>query len=238
MWDPAGNDQAELYRDAVATARRQGLSVLAVTLDPDPVSTLRGTKEHPSFQDVEYRLWLQAQCGIQSRIVVTLTRQQVENEGASFLFDGLREHVEINRVLLRPGQSLGRGMRGSASAIRDYCDPLGIGVDFAEGHRRTEGIIDARRHLARGELSRASQLLSQKFYCARPASGRRPMTWPPGAYAAVPVELPTPEDAQARQPIYLTLEPWCNGSRMLWPDDATPWLAFIAGPGDHTNVGD
>ncbi|MFF3673655.1 hypothetical protein ACFYYS_06650 [Streptomyces sp. NPDC002120] len=236
VWDPVSDAQAAFFRDTVSDAQGKGLSVLVVTLDPDPVAVFRGPQIRPPFQDVEYRLWFQAQCGVQSRLVVSLSRWEVEQEGASLILNGLRRHVTIDEFLLRKGQSLGRGIRGGASTIHRYCDRLGIRVAVTDRYRAPVRVNDARDHLRRGELSPARELLSQDFYCARPESAERTMSWPPGTYKALPLDVPMRHHAADRAPIELPLTPCRGGSRLRWPDGSPPWLAFVSGPGDRPHV--
>ncbi|WP_406100429.1 hypothetical protein [Streptomyces sp. NBC_01013] len=233
VWDPVSDAQVEFFRDAVSDAESRGLRVLVVTLEPDPVATLRGLRARPAFQDIEYRLWFQSQCGVQSRIVVGLTRQEVEEEGASFLLDALRKHVRIDELLLRPGQSLGRGVGGSLSTIQECGRRMGMRVGVSNGYVGPVHIGEARGHMVKGELARAGALLSQMFYCARPSSGERTLPWPPGAYIAWPVEEPVSGEVQGRAPVEITLTPCNDGSLLQWPKGAGRWLAFAAGPGDH-----
>ncbi|MEU8547722.1 hypothetical protein AB0C81_12105 [Streptomyces roseoverticillatus] len=246
VWDPVSEGLAEFFRATVSAARRRGLGVLVVTLAPDPVATLRGPLSRPSFQDVEYRLWYQKQCGVQSRIVVHLTRREVEEGGAALLLDGIRRHVTVAGLLLKPGQSLGRGAPGGIAAIRDYCARAGIQVDFTDPYRATAGIEEARAHLANGRLARAVELLFQRLHWARPSSGSRVLPWPPGTYAAQPMETPPSTTACAHgragmdrardgdegAPVQVHLTPCPGGSRLRWPEGAPPWLAFVSGPGD------
>ncbi|MFF4448268.1 hypothetical protein [Streptomyces sp. NPDC001502] len=238
VWDPVSDAQAAFFRDTVSAAEDKGLSVLVVTLDPDPVAILRGPQTRPAFQDVEYRLWFQAQCGVQSRLVISLSRWEVEQEGASLILNGLRRHVKVEEFLLGQGQSLGRGVRGSASTIQKYCDRLGIRVAVTDRYRSPVRVNDARDHLCKGELSSARKLLSQDFYCARPASGERTMSWPPGTYTALPLDVPMRHHALDRPAVELPLTPCPGGSRLRWPDGSPPWLAFVAGPGDRSGAPD
>lgn len=246
VWDPVSEDLAEFFRATVAAARRRGLRVLVVTLAPDPVATLRGPLSRPAFQDVEYRLWYQEQCGVQSRIVVHLTRTEVEEGGAALLLDGIRRHVTVAGLLLKPGQSLGRGAPGGIAAIRDYCAREGIRVGFTDPYRATAGIEEARTHLSNGRLARAVELLFQRLYWAQPSSGSRVMPWPPGTYTAQPMETPPSSaacadgstctdrdgDGDEGAPVQVHLAPCPGGSLLRWPEGAPPWLAFVSGPGD------
>ncbi|MEV5915565.1 hypothetical protein AB0M00_42635 [Streptomyces chartreusis] len=248
VWDPVSKDLAEFFRATVAAARRRGLGVLVVTLAPDPVATLRGPLSRPAFQDVEYLLWYQQQCGVQSRIVVHLTRREVEEGGAALLLDGIRRHVTVAGLLLKPGQSLGRGAPGGIAAIRDYCARAGIHVGFADPYRATADIEEARTHLANGRLARTVELLFQRLHWARPSSRSRVLPWPPGTYTAQPMEAPPSPAACANTDrawegdgdkgalVQVHLAPCPGGSRLRWPEGAPPWLAFVSGPGDSSRA--
>lgn len=232
VWDPVSEAQAHYFRDAVSTAAAKGLKVLAVTLDPDPVAMLRGPQAHPTFQDVEYRLWVQGRNGVHSRIVASLSHHEVEQEGVSLLLDKIRHHVVISELQLKRGQSLGREERGNLSTIRTYCARFGIRVTVSDRYRSPTGINDARAHLRSGRLAHARKLLSQNFYYARPASEELTLPWPPGTYKALPIEAPLPEYEAGSLPIEVSLRPCGDGSHLRWPEVASPWLAFVSGPGD------
>lgn len=201
--------------------------MLVVALDPNPVTFLRERRSHPIFRSVKYGLWLQRKCGTRSRIVASLSCRETEGKSASPFLDELPHYPRIGEMRLKRGQSLGRGIEGGLFAIRAYCDRLGIRL-VSSTH-----VNSSRARLKSGELSCATQLLSKKLYCARPASGRRTLPWPPGMYTALPLESPLPESVAGAVPIDVRLKPRSVGGRFWWPKDAPPWLGFVYGPGDR-----
>src|SRR5919202_1913550 len=83
------------FAEPTAQAADAGHGLLVVTLDPPPVARLRGGRVHPTFEDVAARLAVQARCGARTRIVVSLTRDEVDASGAADLLQALAEHVTI-----------------------------------------------------------------------------------------------------------------------------------------------
>jgi FAD synthase len=231
VWDPVCVAQGAFFRTAVEQARRRDLKVLVVTLHPDPVAELRGHAAYPGFHDWRARLSFQEGCGVDGRMVVELDRREVEEEGADYLLDRITRLFSVRLLLLKPGQSLGRGERGNLAAIRAYGGRAGIDVETVPGYQVPRQVPEARKHLQAGELGRAARILGGPLYWGRPQGDHLALPWPPGPYLAAPVRRPwAAAEEEPRLPV--RLRPWRGGSRLRWPDPAVTWLAFGAGPAE------
>jgi FAD synthase len=233
VWDPIVPAHGALFREAVDRAARSRRKVAVITLDPPPVAQLRGETAYPTFHDLPARLFLQEQCGVQTRVAVSMSRKEVDERGAAWLLSRLRELVPIAELSLGASQSLGRGEAGGGRAIREYCDSEGISLRALPLPPRPPPINEAREHLRNGRLRSAVSLLSHPLYWSRPAARDAYLPWPPGRYSVVPSRTPTPEPEPLSSPVVVELEAGRGSARLRWPDRGIPWLAFLSGPGDH-----
>ena len=232
VWDPILPSHEDLFREAADRAARKGQKLLVVTLSPSPLAQLRGATEHPTFDDVEARLFFQERCGVDTRITVSLSCRELNDCGAHFLLSHLHQIVSIEELTLGAAQSLGRGEAGSERAIGAFCAAHDIRLHSLPPPAGRLRINEAREHLRSGHLRQAVALLSRPLYWARPRS-QLYLPWPPGLYSAIPIRAPAPlPQIPDAPPIVVELKPDRMLSRVRWPDRTILWLAFISGPCD------
>ena len=237
-WDPPLVAHASLFRELVQEAGSVGLKVLAVTLDPSPSGYLLGARLHPPLHDVVARQFFQAQCGVQTRAVVSLTQLEVEKCGADYLLSELCSAFTIVQMAHGARQSLGRGELGDSRAIIEACCKRRIQPRKLPSVRSRMPVVDARNFLRSGKVRSASDLLGSPFYWSRPRDGYVCVPWPAGRYTALGLQQPFLTADEAGAEISVDLTPFGELSRVCWPDDATPWLGFVAGPGDTPAIND
>src|SRR5262245_36010946 len=125
-WDPPLLAHAGLFRELVQEAAAVGLKVLVVTLDPPPSGSLLSARLHPPLHDVAARQFLQARCGVQTRVSASLTQLEAERCGADYFLAELCSAFTIVQMAHGARQSLGRGELGDSRAIVDACNKRSI----------------------------------------------------------------------------------------------------------------
>ena len=235
-WDPFSDDTERSLRELARDADRRGLDLAAVMFDPAPATFLFEEPWYPFYNDRYARLELLRASGVTATVVVDFEPEDIKGS-AHNLFDLVGDALRIRELYLGPGQSLGRGDRGSRRTINRIGRERGFRV--VTWQREGEGVWDAevRQALHRGAVSEAVRLhgrpplLSARGAAHRAEAGT-PWTWPCGAYDAVEVEAPTSPVSTGRA-VRFELRGDDRDKRAVWSHDiGDRYVAVLRGPGD------
>jgi hypothetical protein len=229
-WDPVGPEAERLLARLLAAARTQGIGSAAVLLDPPPKVHLEGAGAYPLFHDSARRIDLVRRSGVDLVVRVGFAREDLYGTAADF-FAAVCPQVEVDEFWLRPGQDLGRDLRGSELAVSLVCRARGIRFRVLPADPVGGGASKARWHLSRGELVSVGRIAGCQPSVRRPDGGYRRLAWPAGAYSAV-----DPHDSLMYE---VVLEPdpdAAEGCRLRWPERGPDVLEFVRGPGDRAEL--
>lgn len=236
-WDPTLQAHEHVFRDAVTTAASHGRQVAVITLNPAPPAQIFGPATFPTFTDVSARLALQRQCGVQTRIVVQMSRRELEY-GADFFLSQVSRLIPFSELWLGAKQSLGPNRLGDHQAVLDYCEKRRVSLQRLPELNSKKTMFEARKFLAAGHLRRAIDLIQYPLYWARPRTTVVKLYWPPGCYRVASVDKPFEGSYVDISRITLSAESTIDASWFNWPDRRIPWLAFLSGPADPEGTPD
>jgi hypothetical protein len=233
-WDPFVPAHQQLIEQLSTYAREAALASVVVLIDPAPPLFVWGRHDWPIYDEVWTRIELAFRCNIDAILQVHFTRADVD-AGASEFFALLEAHLTVAELWLGTYQTLGSGPRGATVAINELAEERGVRlVRLPPLRLETE---DVRRLLAAGRLHEASRVVGRAPVRRRPKSLTVRLAWQPGVYSVVPLDRITA--AEEGRPFSVELAPQARGVPVLqWPDRTMRYLAFVAGPGDHTTGGD
>jgi hypothetical protein len=186
--------------------------------------------DRPPFDDVAARLFAQERCGVQTKVTVELSPDEVERSGADQLLAELSKRIPIAELVLGAKQTLGVGHLGDVAAVDEAARKRGITVRRLTPPSTRLRTADARRLLANGYLKEATEIVGRHLFWAQPAEEVVRLPWPPGWYRAVPYAAPLPADRLPGEDMRINVRRSDSSSCFPWPEEGVPWLGFAAGP--------
>ena len=196
--------------------------------------TVQGLKNWPIYDDVEARVQMLRQLGVEAPIVIRFTKRDLDY-GAAELFTLLEQHSRIAELWLGPSQSLGRGESGSAETIARLASKKRINLVRRPSENGLNGVGFARDAMQAGRIEVAAKLVGHPPMWKRPKGGKLFLSWPAGTYEIVPLKEPTSSSqvACSGAMVKVQLKPNRRGrNTAVWPVLSAEWIAFTRGPGD------
>ena len=108
-----------LLADLVARAGAAGLSPVVVTFDRHPASVVRPESAPPLLTDLEQKLELLAECGIERTLVVPFDRARADESAEDFVREVLVETLEAKLVVVGEDFHFGNRRRGNVALLRE-----------------------------------------------------------------------------------------------------------------------
>ncbi len=231
VWDPLLHAHQELFEQVCCQARRNGLTSLALVIDPDPALVMRGAGKWPVYDDVRTRIQRLFTAGIDAIIHLRFVQDDL-NAGVAEFFTLVNKHATLAELWLGAHQTIGRGPNGSQQAIFEAAEQRGILVHRLPLVRLMPPPYDIRQSLAAGRVAEVVSLVGRPPVRSRPRSGLRRLAWCPGQYQALPLRGLTTTTAES--PIAIELVERPRGlPAFQWPDRGIKYLAFVSGPADR-----
>ncbi|MEP6994834.1 MAG: hypothetical protein ABI968_09960, partial [Acidobacteriota bacterium] len=222
LWDPFTQSHEALIRQMCSHARSEGLSAVAVLLDPAPAVYV-SARPWPTFSDHQTRLSLLQSIGLDAVACVTFSREDLES-GAEDFFDLVCAHIDLKEFWIKPAQALGSGSRGGPWAVLAQTRKRGITLRRLPPEPDGDAGAAGRSHLVKGEFRRARCCVGRPPTLHRPPGDDVSLPWPSGWYQAVPVEFP--DGSAVSSSFGIELPPNPGGTATLrWPSPAVEWLS-------------
>ena len=108
-----------LLADLVARAGAAGLSPVVVTFDRHPASVVRPESAPPLLTDLDQKLELLAECGIERTLVVPFDRARADESAEDFVREVLVETLEARLVVVGEDFHFGNRRRGNVALLRE-----------------------------------------------------------------------------------------------------------------------
>lgn len=241
-WDPFGADLEQALKDLSAYAERRSLDLAAVMFDPAPATFLSEEPWYPFYNDRYARVEMLFASGVASVMTMDFEAEDIEGTAHTF-FDLVRADYEVAEVFLGPGQSLGRGPRGSRRTIARLGREHGFRVTTWNRESDSGRDVTARHTLHRGAVAEAAELLGRPPVlsvagAAHRAENRIPWTWPCGTYHAVEIDGPMSDPATSfGRAVRFELRGEDECKRAVWSRDiGDGYVAVLRGPGDDARA--
>jgi len=137
-----------------------------VTFSPHPQSVLHPTRELPWLSDLDDRVTVLQQLGLDIVVVLTFTTKLAQLSAGDFM-SLLKKYLRMQGIMVGPDFVLGRGGQGDISLLRTLGDEMEFTVQVVppftiEGEVVSSTLI--RRALARGDMGRVEKLMGRRFY--------------------------------------------------------------------------
>ena len=189
-----------------ALAKAEGLESAVVTFDRHPASVVRPESAPKLLTDLEQKLELLAETGVDHALVVHFDATRAAESAEDFVHEILVDALNAKRIVVGADFHFGHGRRGNVALLGDMGASLGFavegielvgidGVAAAEAERVSSTGI--RRALLDGDLELANHALGRP-YEVRGLVGRgdqRGRDWGfPTANVAVPDDILLPKD--------------------------------------------
>lgn len=147
-------------------ARSLGLSSLAITFDPHPVSVLAPSVAPHLLTPARVKLRLLAELGLDAAWVLPFSRQLAGLSPSAFVEDLLLRHVQVAELWIGYDFRFGKGREGDANFLHAQGEKHGFRVQqFGPIHERGRVLSSTwvREALMRGSIEEAEAVLGHPF---------------------------------------------------------------------------
>ncbi|MHB8220127.1 MAG: bifunctional riboflavin kinase/FAD synthetase [Acidimicrobiales bacterium] len=145
-------------------ARRLGLDSVVVTFDRHPATVIRPESAPLLLTDLDQKLELLAECGVDATIIVPFDAARSEEPAEEFVSIMLVETLGARMVVVGEDFHFGHGRQGNVSLLRRLGERHGFGVDGVEIAGEDGAVVSSTRIrslLAAGDVSGAAALLGR-----------------------------------------------------------------------------
>jgi riboflavin kinase/FMN adenylyltransferase len=153
-----------LLADLVARAGAAGLSPVVVTFDRHPASVVRPESAPPLLTDLDQKLELLAECGIERTLVVPFDRARADESAEDFVREVLVETLEAKLVVVGEDFHFGNRRRGNVALLRELGREHGfevVGVRLTGEDLAPVSSTRIRSLVASGDVVGAAALLGR-----------------------------------------------------------------------------
>jgi len=153
-----------LLRDLCERAASAGLSTVVVTFDRHPASVVRPESAPKLLTDLDQKLELLADCGVDRTLVVQFDRDRADESAEDFVTEVLVDSLGARLVVVGEDFHFGHGRKGNVALLRELgrahgFDVVGVGLT-ADGSEAVSS-TRIRTLVARGDVEAAAALLGR-----------------------------------------------------------------------------
>ncbi len=190
-----------LLRNLCELAEARGLSTVVVTFDRHPASVVRPESAPTQLTDLEQKLELLAECGIDRTLVITFDKERSAESAEDFVTEVLVDQLTARIVVVGEDFHFGNGRRGNVALLNELGRGCGfevIGVGLTGDGGSAVSSTRIRALVAAGQVEEAATLLGRPHEVRGPVvhgDGRGgPELGFPTANVAVGADIALPAD--------------------------------------------
>jgi riboflavin kinase/FMN adenylyltransferase len=153
-----------LLGDLVDRAHAAGLSPVVVTFDRHPASVVRPDSAPTVLTDLDQKLELLAQCGIDRTLVVPFDRARADETAEDFVQEVLVDQLGAELVVVGEDFHFGHGRKGNVALLRELGRVHGfevVGVALTDDVEAPVSSTRIRSLVAAGDVEGAAALLGR-----------------------------------------------------------------------------
>jgi riboflavin kinase/FMN adenylyltransferase len=153
-----------LLCDLSELARARDLSTVVVTFDRHPASIVRPDSAPKLLTDLEQKLELLAECGIDRTVVVPFDKERSNESAEDFVKEVLVDELSARLVVVGEDFHFGKDRRGNVSMMSELGRGFGfgvIGVGLTGDDGNAVSSTRIRGLVAQGDMERAAALLGR-----------------------------------------------------------------------------
>ncbi len=154
-----------LVRSLTEAAQRQGLTPIVLTFKNSPRSVLNPAAQLSYITDLESRLSLLHQPGIDRVVPVEFTRELSQLSAAEFV-DALSKELGMKGLVVGPDFALGHRRQGDVATLREMGKTAGFWVETVNNFSLDDAPVKSsaiRELLAQGQVERVKHMLDRPF---------------------------------------------------------------------------
>jgi riboflavin kinase / FMN adenylyltransferase len=189
-----------LIADVRRLAAERGCASAVVTFDRHPAVVVRPESAPKLLTDLEQKLELLADTGIDYALVIHFDEQRAAESAPDFVREILVDCLHARSVVVGHDFHFGKGRQGNVALLLDMGRELGfdvLGIKLIEDHGAAVSSTEIRRRLADGDVAGAAELLGRPYevrgVVIRGDERGRHLGYPT-ANIAVPAEVQLPAD--------------------------------------------
>lgn len=167
VYDGVHLGHREVISQTKRLAERLGVKMAVVTFDPHPALIVRPETAPRILTDLEQKLELLADCGVDTTFVVPFDTAQASETPSDFVSRVLVGCLNAKAVVVGHDFHFGKGRAGNVEVLKELGTEHGFTVhgidllDRADGHAEPVSSTAVRRALAGGEVTTAASLLGR-----------------------------------------------------------------------------
>jgi len=153
-----------VVRQARAVAERLGLEhVVAVTFDPHPIAVLRPEHAPPTLSDIDERVALLQQAGVDDVLVLPFTREIADWAPDRFVQEILVDSLHAGAVVVGANFRFGKRAAGDVTTLRELGEVHGFQIEgiALDGGPQVWSSTYVRTCLAGGDVEGAAEALGR-----------------------------------------------------------------------------
>ncbi|MFC1927664.1 bifunctional riboflavin kinase/FAD synthetase [Chloroflexota bacterium] len=147
-------------------AAKENLLSGVVTFNPHPQSVLHPAHQLPWLTDLDDRVTILRQLGLNIVAVLTFTPKLAQLSARDFM-SLLRKYLKVRGIMVGPDFALGRGGEGNIGLIRTLADEMEFTVHVSPPFTIDGKVVSStliRQALARGDMKIVEKLMGRRFY--------------------------------------------------------------------------
>jgi riboflavin kinase/FMN adenylyltransferase len=190
-----------LLADLELRARAEGLSTVVVTFDRHPASVVRPESAPKALIDLDQKLELLADCGIDRTVVIAFDKERASESAEDFVNEVLVDSLRARLVVVGEDFHFGKDRRGNVALLTELGRDLGfevVGVGLTGDGTTAVSSTRIRKLVADGDVEGAAALLGRPHEVRGPVvkgDGRGgPTLGFPTANVSPPEEIALPGD--------------------------------------------
>jgi riboflavin kinase / FMN adenylyltransferase len=152
-----------LLRELSTLAEERGLSTVVVTFDRHPASVVRPASAPPLLTDLEQKLELLADCGIDRTLVIAFDHERADETAEHFVQEVLVRTLGARLVVVGEDFHFGHGRKGNVALLTELGRDSGFEVIGARltGDGQPVSSTRIRSLVAEGDVVGAAKLLGR-----------------------------------------------------------------------------
>jgi riboflavin kinase / FMN adenylyltransferase len=153
-----------LLRDLSARAEAAGLSTVVVTFDRHPAGVVRPESAPPQLTDLEQKLELLADCGIDRTLVIAFDRTRADESAEDFVEEVLVKTLDARLVVVGEDFHFGHGRKGNVALLTTLGRHYGfevVGARLTGDSSEAVSSTRIRTLVAQGDVVGAATLLGR-----------------------------------------------------------------------------
>jgi riboflavin kinase/FMN adenylyltransferase len=146
-------------------ARKQGLASGVITFSQHPKEVLAPQTSLPFLTDIERRIELIKDEGVDEVIPLTFTPELAALSPKEFL-ELLKKHLRMKGLVIGPDFALGKNREGNTDVLRNLSEEMGFSLTVVPPLTTDGEVVSStaiRQALAEGNMKRAQKLMGRPF---------------------------------------------------------------------------